>query len=144
LSLNSRAYTPIKSNNEIENIPKWHFKNFTKLESMDLSRNRIERLAPGTFSENKNLKFLNLEKNSFKSLPMQVFRILGKRTSNVNFESEHNYGVNSTDILNLKIFKFSVKANLETLKIGANPIIEFDSWLFSPLRSLVSLGNLWL
>ena len=66
------------SNNEIENIPKWHFKNFTKLNSMDLSRNRIERLAPGTFSENKNLKFLSLEKNNFKTIPIKQFRILGK------------------------------------------------------------------
>ena len=59
------------SDNQIEEIPKWTFAKYKNLENLDMSRNKIQLMIPGTLSESKRLKYLNLEANNFNQLPFK-------------------------------------------------------------------------
>jgi len=114
---------------EIRRIGGAAFNNFRSLEYIDLSFNRIDRLAQGAFSGLTRLRTLRLDGNRLPSLGPSIFR--GLTLSILRLDENL--------IRDLDALAFQ-DAAVETLNMDGNRLVKIEGGAMRPLRS--SLRNL--
>jgi hypothetical protein len=106
-------------NNSIDSPSTNVFKNLLKLEEIDLGFNQIQEINE-IFSENHNLKIMNLTKNRISRIPANFFKNLSELV-------EVHMGGNNLTILD---FDAADNKKLEKISFPENPIDEIDSKIF--------------
>uniref|UniRef100_A0A0N5BX95 LRRCT domain-containing protein n=1 Tax=Strongyloides papillosus TaxID=174720 RepID=A0A0N5BX95_STREA len=120
--------------NEISNIHRISFIS-PFLEVVDLSHNKITRLAPHTFSQAIQLRYLDMSNNNFHSpLPESVF----SRNTKLKYLS-----LAKSYITHLTAEAMTGLGNLKTLILSYNPTIRLDIFTLLPLKSLQKLELNW-
>uniref|UniRef100_A0A0K0F9F2 Uncharacterized protein n=1 Tax=Strongyloides venezuelensis TaxID=75913 RepID=A0A0K0F9F2_STRVS len=120
--------------NEISNIHRVSFIS-PFLEVVDLSHNKITRLAPHTFSQTIQLRYLDMSNNNFHSpLPESVF----SRNTKLKYLS-----LAKSYITHLTAEAMTGLGNLKTLILSYNPTIRLDIFTLLPLKSLQKLELNW-
>jgi Leucine-rich repeat (LRR) protein len=98
---------------KLTKIKEEQFVKAVNLETLDLSRNKIELVAERAFIKLHKLTILNLQSNQIKSLPMGAF-------ADLPFLSELNLGYNRLTWFDFSIVKQNLQ--LKKLEINQNPI----------------------
>lgn len=120
--------------NEISNIHRISFIS-PHLEEVDLSHNKITKLALHTFSQATQLRYLDISHNHFRSpLPDSVF----SRNTKLKYLSLAN-----SYLTHLTAEVMIGLENLKTLILSYNPTIKLDIFTLLPLKSLQKLELNW-
>ncbi|CEF67447.1 Leucine-rich repeat and Leucine-rich repeat, typical subtype-containing protein [Strongyloides ratti] len=120
--------------NEISHIHRISFIS-PYLEEVDLSHNKITRLASHTFSQATQLRYLDMSYNHFRTpLPDSVF----SRNTKLKYLS-----LAKSYLTHLTAEAMIGLENLKTLILSYNPTIQLDIFTLLPLKSLQKLELNW-
>lgn len=100
---------------------------YTKLEILDLSRNKIETLGSKNFEYQNELRMLNLSQNSLTNLSNDAF----KHLRNLKTLDLSNNKIETIDIMSMQDLISLIKLDLSN-----NNVISFDDGVFSRMQSL--------
>ncbi|XP_044012967.1 amphoterin-induced protein 2-like [Aphidius gifuensis] len=134
---------------KIQDIDDNAFKELKIMIELDLSRNNIRELYPGTFNSTEKLRSLLLNNNYIKTLENNLFHnLLHLQTVDIsnnnidtiadktfyNLPNFKAFKINSNNLTNLKISTFQHLENLYTLDLDGNPwncnchLKDFRDW----------------
>lgn len=119
------------AHNEIGALSPSIFEGQLSLQEIDFSYNYISIIHEGTFDQNLNLSVIYLAHNALQSVDRNtVSSLIELRTLDLSFNQ----------IVAIDRDAFRNNQKLETLNLENNPLSRFDCHIFSPLRSLKSIG----
>ncbi|CBY12936.1 unnamed protein product [Oikopleura dioica] len=119
------------SRNNIENIPRDTFKGMLSLETLNISRNSLTSLDPGSFSGlSQSLRVLDLSSNRFEQLPTRAFKAVLGLT---------NLYVSRNRVKKLGPLEFAPLGNLSVIDISFNPGVVVSEDAFRQLDNLREL-----
>ncbi|CAG5081868.1 Oidioi.mRNA.OKI2018_I69.PAR.g9980.t1.cds [Oikopleura dioica] len=119
------------SRNNIESIPRDTFKGMLSLETLNISRNSLSSLDPGSFSGlSQTLRVLDLSSNNFQQLPTRAFKAVLGLTK---------LYVSRNQVKKLGPLEFAPLGNLSLIDISFNPGVEVSDDAFRQLDNLRDL-----
>ena len=146
------------SRNDIDTIPTRAFLKLSKLQSLDLRRNKIWRVESLAFEGLVNLTVINLSLNIIDRIPTQAFLKLSKLQSlnlldnqirtfdPLAFEGLGNLidiNLSKNNISTIPTHALSMLSKLESLDLSWNQIHTVDPLAFEGLESLIDINFRW-
>ena len=114
------------SKNRFEKLPSGTFRNLSSLKTLSISKNQIRIIAHDAFIGLPSLETLDLKENNLLGLPGELL---------LNIKSLLTLHLDSNALMYLEKDLFASSRRLTTLTLSHNQLTSFNSSLFDPLRS---------